>query len=114
MSPSEAFRDDRAHLLHDDRWSPDRPTVALIGTVAIGITVYEIAEDLVGGAPKHESRAHAGELVTLVDMDQFIEGKFDPDAGWVEVVARAYEMHDHLIETLHNHVVTEKAIEVWR
>jgi hypothetical protein len=50
--------------------------------------------------------------VTLVDMDQFIEGTFNPDAEWV--VARAYEMHDHLVETFHNHVVSEKAIEVWR
>lgn len=73
---------------------------------------FDLPPDLVGGAPTHESRAQAGELVTLVDMDEFIEGKFDPDPGWV--VARAYEMHDHLIETFHNHVVTEKAIEVWR
>jgi uncharacterized protein (TIGR04255 family) len=73
---------------------------------------FDLPPDLVGGAPKHTSRARVGELVTLVDMDHFIEGKFDPDAGWV--VARAYEMHDHLIETFHKHVATEKAIEVWR
>ena len=45
-------------------------------------------------------------------MDHFIEGKFDPDAGWV--VARAYEMHDQLIETFHNHVAAKEAIELWR
>ena len=45
-------------------------------------------------------------------VDHFIEGKFRPDAEWV--AARAYEMHDHPVETFHRHVVTEKAIEVWR
>jgi len=110
----EVFRA-RSHRLH----------VESVGHTAVGDTEgtmivrvvqndqgFDLPPDLVGGAPKHESRAHAGELVTLVDMDQFIEGKFEPDAAWV--VARAYEMHDHLIETFHNHVVTEKAIEVWR
>lgn len=73
---------------------------------------FDLPPDLVGGAPKHESRAQAGELVTLVDMDHFIEGKFEPDPDWV--VARAYEMHDQLIETLHEHVVTTKAVELWK
>ena len=73
---------------------------------------FDLPPDLVGAAPKHESRARPGELITLVDMDHFIEGKFDPDASWV--LARAYELHDHLIETFHKHVVSEKAIEVWR
>jgi hypothetical protein len=45
-------------------------------------------------------------------MDHFIEGNFDPDAEWV--VARAYDLHDHLVETFHDHVVTEDAIEVWK
>lgn len=67
--------------------------------------------DLVAGAPKHANLAKAGEVVTLVDMDHFIEGTFDPDAEWI--VERAFEMHDHLIETFHNHVVTEAAIKAW-
>ena len=29
-------------------------------------------------------------------------------------VARAYEMHDHIIETFHDHVVTEDAIKEWK
>lgn len=27
-----------------DRWSPDRPTLVFIGTVAIGLTIYELSE----------------------------------------------------------------------
>lgn len=73
---------------------------------------FDLPPDLMGGAPKFQARAKAGELVTLVDMDHFIEGKFDPSAEWV--TARAFAMHDHLIETLHEHVVSKKAIEVWR
>ena len=57
-------------------------------------------------------RAEAGELVTLIDMDHFVEGNFDADPDWV--VARAYELHDHIIETFQGHVVTEDAIEEWK
>lgn len=68
--------------------------------------------DLIGGAPKYTCRTNRGELITLIDMDHYIEGSFDPDADWI--VARAFEMHDHIIETFHDHVVTETAIEVWK
>jgi uncharacterized protein (TIGR04255 family) len=110
----EVFRP-RSHRLHVE--SVGRTAVGddegtMIVRVVQNDQGSDLPPDLVGGAPKHDSRARAGELVTLVDMDHFIEGKFEPDAGWV--VARAYEMHDHLIETFHNHVVTDKAIEVWR
>ena len=57
-------------------------------------------------------RAEAGELVTLIDMDHFVEGNFDADPDWV--VAWAYELHDHIIETFQGHVVTEDAIEEWK
>lgn len=73
---------------------------------------FDLPPDLAGGAPKHTSRARPNELVTLVDMDHFVEGTFEPSVEWV--VARAYEMHDHLIETFHNHVVTTAAIEAWK
>lgn len=72
----------------------------------------DIPPDVALGAPKHTNRAKAGELVTLVDMDHFIEGNFDPDTDWV--VEHAYEMHDHIVETFHEHVVTDAAIEAWR
>ena len=42
-------------------------------------------------------------------MDHFVEGNFDADPDWV--VARACEMHDHIIETFQGHVVTEDAIK---
>ena len=64
--------------------------------------------DLVGGAPKQDSSAEAGELITLIDMDHYVEGNFDPDARWV--VETAYEMHDQIVETFHEHVVTAEAI----
>ncbi len=73
---------------------------------------FDLPPDLVRGAPKSESRVKEGELVTLVDMDHYIAGTFDPNAEWV--TARVYAMHDHLIETFHEHVVSDKAIEVWR
>lgn len=73
---------------------------------------FLLPPDLLAGAPRLEVKANPGELITLVDMDHYIEGSFDPDAKWV--VSRAYEMHDELIETFHEHVVTQRAIEVWK
>ena len=73
---------------------------------------FSLPPDLIGGAPKYTARAKHGELTTLIDMDHYIEGAFDPDTDWI--VARAFEMHDHIIETFHDHVVTETAIEVWK
>jgi uncharacterized protein (TIGR04255 family) len=73
---------------------------------------FSLPPDLVGAAPKLAPRAESGELITLVDIDHYIEGNFEPDADWV--VERAYEMHDHIIETFHEHVVTKDAIEVWK
>ena len=73
---------------------------------------FLLPPDLLGGAPKHAPRAATGELITLVDMDHYIEGNFDPDTDWV--VGMAYSMHDDLIETFHEHVVTADAIEAWR
>lgn len=73
---------------------------------------FDLPPDLVIGAPKHETRAKLGTLVTLVDIDHFIEGNFEPDPDFV--VGSAYKMHDHLINTFHQHVVTSAAIEIWK
>jgi uncharacterized protein (TIGR04255 family) len=99
--------------------------VESVGTTAVGDTTgtmvvrvvqndqgFDLPPDLAGGSPKHVSRAKPGELVTLVDMDHYLEGNFEPNVDWV--LGRAYQMHDHLIETFHNHVVSDAAIEVWR
>ena len=72
----------------------------------------ELPPDLAPAAPEFSPRAEAGELVTLIDMDHYVEGNFDADAEWV--LARTYEMHDHIIETFHEHVVTPEAIEEWK
>ena len=104
-----------SHRLHVE--SRGRTRVGEVdGTMVLRVVQNDqglsLPPDLIGGAPKHAARAKAGELITLIDMDHYIEGTFDPNADWV--VARAYEMHDHLIETFHEHVVTETAIEAWK
>jgi uncharacterized protein (TIGR04255 family) len=85
---------------------------AMIVRVAQNDQGFDLPPDLAGGAPKRASRARPGELVTLVDMDHYIEGTFEPSVDWI--VERAYEMHDHLVETFHEHVVTQAAIEAWQ
>lgn len=86
------------------------------GTMVLRVTQndlgFDLPPDLVANAPKLPARAEAGKLVTLVDMDHFVEGTFDPSVEWI--TGSAYAMHDQLIDTFHDHVVSERAIEVWR
>ena len=104
------------HRLHVESTGRTQVGNNVTGTMIVRVVQndqgFSLPPDLIGGAPKHAPRAKPGELITLVDMDHFIEGTFDPDADWV--VARAFEMHDYLIETFHEHVVTKTAIEVWK
>jgi hypothetical protein len=47
-----------------------------------------------------------------VDMDHSITGKFAADVGLA--VEKLYRLHDKLIETFHEQVVTKEAIESWK
>lgn len=111
----EVFRDG-THRLHVESKGRTQVGDDVTGRMIVRVVQnYQgrlLPPDLIGGAPKFTRRAKRGELITLIDMDHYIEGAFDPDAGWV--VARAYELHDRLVETFHEHVVTETAIEVWK
>ena len=111
--PDEVFQPGH-HLLHTE--SRGRTMVGgNPGTMVVRVVQNDqrlsLPPDLLEAAPSFVARAEAGELVTLIDMDHFVEGNFDADADWV--VARAYEMHDHIVETFHDHVVTEDAIKEW-
>jgi len=68
--------------------------------------------DLLVNAPKHSLSVSPKEVMTLLDMDHFIEGNFEPSSDWV--TSCAYALHDHVIESFHDHVITSKAIEVWK
>ena len=112
--PDEVFQPGQ-HLLHTE--SRGRTVVGgNPSTMVVRIVQNDqgssLPPDLVDAAPSFPPRAEAGELVTLIDMDHFVEGNFDADPDWV--VARAYETHDHIIETFQGHVVTEDAIEEWK
>lgn len=112
--PDEVFQPGR-HLLHVE--SRGQTMVGGDpGTMIVRIVQNDqglsLPPDLMAAAPRHSPRARPGELITLIDMDHYVEGTFDPDSEWV--VARAYEMHDHIVETFHDHVVTEEAIEEWK
>ena len=68
--------------------------------------------DLFEAAPRHEPRAAPGDLLTLVDMDHYIGGSFKPNTNWI--IEKSYIMHDHIIETFHEQVVSDHAIETWK
>ena len=110
----EVFQPGR-HLLHLE--SRGRTVVGgHPGTMIVRVVQndegHSLPPDLMAAAPKYPPRVGPGERVTLIDMDHYVEGTFDPDSE--RVVARAYELHDHIIETFHDHVVTEDAIEEWK
>ncbi len=112
--PEEVFSPG-GHLLHME--SRGRTAVGgYPGTMVVRIVQnnqgFSLPPDLMAAAPRFSPRTMAGELVTLIDMDHYVEGTFDPDSEWV--VARAYELHDHIVETFHDHVVTEEAIKEWK
>lgn len=60
---------------HDNRWSPGRCTVVYIGTVAIGLTVIEMSEEI-------EARYVNGEYVRLSDYIPPKHGRHTPEHGW--------------------------------
>ena len=112
--PDEVFKPGR-HLLHVESRGETmigRQPGTMVVRIVQNDQGHPLPPDLMAAAPKYSSRAEPGELVTLIDMDHYVEGTFDPDSEWV--VARAYEMHDHIVETFHDHVVTRDAIEVWK
>lgn len=86
------------------------------GTFIVRVTQndkgLELPPDLIGNHPKRARRAKAGELVTLIDMDHVIAGNFEPRIDWV--VDRAYKLHDHIIETFHDFIITDQAVEIWK
>ena len=82
--PDEVFQPGR-HLLHTEsrgrtRGRPGTP--ARWSWRIVQNDQGSLPPDLVDAAMNFTPRAEAGELVTLIDMDHFIEGNFDADAGW--------------------------------
>lgn len=73
---------------------------------------YDFPPDLMGSVPKYTPRTKKDSLVTLIDMDHLI--KENCDLSVELMVKQLFEMHDHIINIFHEHVVTEEAIEEWQ
>lgn len=112
--------DDQAFLRATQRVHVESAGQTAVGDVS-GTLVVRVVQndlglslppDLLEAAPEHEPRGRPGDLLTLVDMDHYIAGNFEPVADWI--LEKAYIMHDHIIETFHEQVVSEHAIKVWK
>jgi uncharacterized protein (TIGR04255 family) len=68
--------------------------------------------DLAVRARKPNARVQKDELVTFVDMDHAVRGNFNADTSLI--LEYLFRLHDALIETFHEHVVTREAIESWK
>lgn len=60
---------------HNNLWSPGRCTVVYIGTVAIGLTIVEMSEEV-------EARHVDGKYVRLSEYTAPNRRRYTPDAGW--------------------------------
>ena len=112
--PDEVFQPGQ-HLLHTESRGGtvvDGSPGTLVLRVVQNNQGASLPPDLADAAPRFTPRTKPGDLVTLIDMDHFVEGNFDADPDWV--VAQAYGMHDHIVETFHDHVVTADAIKEWK
>lgn len=82
-----------------------------VGTMVVRIAQndqgMDLPPDLVGSAPKRRERVQKGDLVTFIDLDHYLDGNFDPSLDWIE--KSTYLLHDQIIETFHDHVITEEA-----
>lgn len=114
------------HGLSADAYRPGstRTVVQSMGATTIGDTMgsftvrvtqndqgLEVPPDLMQDAPKLVRKVQPGKLVAHIDMDHAIEGNFDANVEWV--IQKAYKLHDHIIETFHEHVITAHARKVW-
>lgn len=63
------------HHHYNNLWSPQRCTVVYIGTVAIGLTIIELSENV-------EARYVNGEYVRLRDYVPKRRGRYAHDSGW--------------------------------
>lgn len=108
---------DKTHRLHvESRGHTSVGEGGYAGTFVVRVVQNDqgllLPPDLVGAAPQLSLPTQAGEVVTLIDMDHWVEGNFQPSVKWV--VETAYGLHDHLVETFHDHVVTGDAIAEWK
>lgn len=60
---------------YNNLWSPGRPTVVYIGTVAIGLTIIEMSEEV-------EARHVNGEYVRIAEYVPPKRGRYAVDHGW--------------------------------
>lgn len=102
----------RTHIVSTGQTTVGDIEGALVVRVAQNDLGMSLPPDLLEAAPRHEPRAVPGDLLTLVDMDHYIAGSFDPNTNWI--IEKTYIMHDHIIETFHEQVVSEHAIETWK
>lgn len=84
------------------------------GTLAVRLQQNDQGIDLPPdlAAPDQPLSGRPGEVITLIDLDHYIQGNFDPDEKWI--TKHLYVMHDQIIDTFHDRVVTPEAIGAWR
>ncbi len=89
---------------------------SLPGTLIIRVSQndqgWDIPPDLLGNAPKRDRRVQPGELVTFIDMDHYINGSFAASVDQIQSLV--FPLHDRIIDTFHDHIVSKEAIALWR
>lgn len=92
------------------------PGLKIPGTLLVRMTQnidgLRLPPDLLDFAPEIGMETK-GTRVTLVDLDHYLVGELAPPLDHAELEKSFYAMHDVIIETLHESVLSELAVRSW-
>ena len=74
----------------------------------------DLPPDLMLSAPTNRKKVEPNEDIAMVDMDHFWIGSKGPDIHIVQTIKEMfYRLHDTIIESFHNSVISEEGINKW-
>jgi len=75
----------------------------------------DLPPDLMLSAPTNRKKVGPDEDIAMVDMDHYWIGSIGPDIRIVETIEEMFfRLHDTIIDSFHNSVISEEGIEKWQ
>jgi len=75
----------------------------------------DLPPDLMASAPYSRKPVAFDEEIAIIDMDHYWMGSIEPKINIIEIVKdRFFKLHDTIINSFYNSVVTKEGIEKWK
>jgi len=75
----------------------------------------DLPPDLIAAAPFNRKTVDFNEEIAIIDMDHCWMGSIEPKNNIIEIVkGRFFKLHDTIINSFYNSVVTKEGIEKWK